>query len=93
MLEKQFRWNIEKNEWLKQNRDIGFEDVLIALEQEKLIAKIEHPNKTKYPNQQIFIVEIRDYAYLIPFVENETEIFLKTIIPNREMTKKYLKNQ
>ncbi len=55
-----------------------------------LLDTIEHPNKKKYQNQRIFIVEINDYAYLVPFVEDERIIFLKTIIPSRKMTKKYL---
>jgi len=92
MIEKLIRWNSEKNEWLKRNRNLCFEDVLIAFEQQKLLVKMEHPNKTKYPNQQIFIIDINNYAYLVPYVESESEIFLKTIIPSRVMTKKYLKN-
>jgi len=55
-----------------------------------LLDVIKHPNKDKYPNQKIFIVEINDYAYMIPYVESEEEVFLKTIIPSRKATKKYL---
>jgi hypothetical protein len=51
---------------------------------------IQHPNLEKYPSQRIFILEIDHYVYLVPFVENEQEIFLKTIIPSRKMKKKYL---
>ncbi|MBA1446697.1 MAG: hypothetical protein FE835_17700 [Gammaproteobacteria bacterium] len=51
---------------------------------------IKHPNPLRYPNQKMFIVNIENYAYLVPFVENETEIFLKTIIPSRKATRKYL---
>jgi hypothetical protein len=51
---------------------------------------IEHPDKTKYPNQKIFIVQVEEYIYLVPFVEDEQIIFLKTIIPSRKMTRKYL---
>jgi len=43
--------------------------------------------------QKMFIVEINNYAYLVPFVENEKEIFLKTIIPSRKATKEYLKGK
>lgn len=38
----------------------------------------------------MFIVNINNYAYLIPFTETEKEVFLKTIIPSRKGTKKYL---
>ncbi|MGA1133361.1 MAG: toxin [Prochlorotrichaceae cyanobacterium] len=64
--------------------------VFITIEGNKLLDIIQHPNQEKYPNQRIFIVEIDRYIYLVPFIENETELFLKTIIPSRKMTKKYL---
>ncbi|MFA7570596.1 MAG: toxin [Sulfurimonadaceae bacterium] len=90
---KSIRYSLEKNEQLKAQRDIGFEDVILAIESGKLLDDIEHPNKEKYPHQNIFIilVEIKDYVYLVPYVEDETSIFLKTIIPSRQMNKKYNK--
>lgn len=51
---------------------------------------VEYPNPEKYKGQRIFIVKMRDYAWLVPFVESEDEIFLKTIIPSRKATRKYL---
>jgi hypothetical protein len=54
---------------------------------------VEHPNQEKYKGQKIFIVNIDQYAYLVPFVESEQETFLKTIIPSRKATKKYLRGQ
>jgi hypothetical protein len=50
-----------------------------------------HPNQDKYPNQRLLVVQIQEYAYLVPYVETETELFLKTIIPSRKATKRYLK--
>lgn len=90
---KSIRYSLEKNEQLKAERDISFEDVILAIESGKLLDDIEHPNKEKYPHQNIFIilVEIKDYVYLVPYVEDETSIFLKTIIPSRQMNKKYNK--
>ncbi|MDD2640966.1 MAG: DUF4258 domain-containing protein [Arcobacteraceae bacterium] len=90
---KSIRYSLEKNEQLKAQRDISFEDVILAIESGKLLDDIEHPNKEKYPHQNIFIilVEIKDYVYLVPYVEDETSIFLKTIIPSRQMNKKYNK--
>ncbi|PHS58770.1 MAG: toxin [Sulfurimonas sp.] len=83
----------EKNELLKKERGIGFEDVILSLENGDLLDDISHPNKEKYPNQDIFIIFIRikDYLYLVPYVETEDEIFLKTIIPSKKMNKKYSK--
>ena len=87
---KQFRWNEEKNSKLKEERSVSFEDVVNAINNGDLLDVIEHYNKNKYPNQLIFIVKLRNYVYIIPFVENESTIFLKTIIPSRKMKKKYL---
>ena len=87
---KHFDWNEEKNARLKLERDISFEEVQIAVESGNLLDIIEHPDKKKYPNQEIFIVNIKNYAYLVPFVEDERKYFLKTIFPSRKMTKKYL---
>jgi len=76
---------------LKAERDVSFEQVYIAIESGRVLDVIENPNKSKYPNQKIYVVDINDYVYLIPFVEGNEKIFLKTIFPSRKMTKKYLK--
>lgn len=89
-LGKPFRWNQEKNEQLQAERKITFEMVISSIEKGNLIDTIQHPNQEKYPNQRIFIVEINRYVYLVPFVENDTEFFLKTIIPSRKLKKQYL---
>ena len=90
---KTIRYSLEKNELLKEQRDISFEDVILALESGKLLDDIKHPNNEKYPNQDIFIIliEIKNYVHLVPYVEDEKSIFLKTIIPSRQMNKKYNK--
>jgi uncharacterized DUF497 family protein len=85
-----FNWNEEKNGKLKRERNVSFENVVYAIEHNGLLDTIDNPNETKYSHQRVFIVRISDYVYIVPFVENETEIFLKTIIPNRKMTKMYL---
>ena len=92
---KTIRYSFEKNEILKASRGISFEDVILALEEGYLLDDIEHPNKEKYPNQNIFIilVVVKDYVYLVPYVEDETSIFLKTFIPSRKMNKKYNKKE
>jgi len=65
--------------------------VLFALQAGRLLDDLAHPNDNKYPNQRIFIVEIDEYAWLVPYVENENEIFLKSVIPSRKATRHYLK--
>jgi uncharacterized DUF497 family protein len=87
---KLINWNSEKNQQLLSERGISFEDALVLIQQGVLLDIVEHPNKDKYPNQRIFIIEIDSYAYLIPYVETDDEIFLKTIIPSRKATKIYL---
>ncbi len=87
---KFFKWNLEKNAQLIKERGVSFERVLHCIEREGILDIIEHPNQSRYPNQKMFIVGIEKYAYLVPFVESGTEIFLKTIIPSRKATKKYI---
>ena len=88
---KYFSWNEEKNGLLKAERQVSFEDVVFYIEQGFLLDVLEHPNQEKYKGQKVFVVQMDDYVYLVPLVEDEREIFLKTIIPSRKATKKYLK--
>ncbi len=85
-----FVWNSEKNAQLIRERGISFERVIFHIERDEILDVVKHPNSSKYPNQRMFILDIGNYAYLVPFVETETEIFLKTIIPSRKATRKYL---
>jgi len=85
-----FDWNLEKNEELKALRKISFEDIVFAISRDGLLDVITHPNQQLYAGQRIFIVKVDDYIYLVPFSEDELTIFLKTIIPSRKMTRKYL---
>ena len=89
---KYFDWNDEKNEILKKTRNISFEVIVIQIEMGSLLDILEHPNKQKYKNQKIFVVEYENYVYLVPFIEEEDKIFLKTIIPSRKATKQYLED-
>lgn len=88
---KKLDWDAEKNKILRAIRKISFEDIEEAVESGGLLDTIDNPNKIKYPNQQMFVVEFNSYVYLVPFVEDEEKNFLKTIYPSRKMTKKYLK--
>jgi uncharacterized DUF497 family protein len=87
---KYFTWNQEKNELLKKERGISFEEIVFHIEKGDVADLLEHPNQKRYPGQRVFIVLVDQYAYLVPFEESEEEIFLKTIIPSRKATKRYL---
>ena len=88
---KHFRWNHQKNIELKAERDITFEQMVLAIEANGLLDVVQHPNIDKYPNQLIFVVAYEGYVYLVPFVEESEYYFLKTIIPSRKAKRYYLK--
>ncbi|NQV49666.1 MAG: toxin [Candidatus Marinimicrobia bacterium] len=88
---KYLNWNSEKNELLKKERGISFEIMAFQIEVGNILDVIDHPNQDKYPGLRIFVIEFEEYAYFVPFVENDDEVFLKTIIPSRKGTKDYLK--
>jgi uncharacterized DUF497 family protein len=87
---KTFRWNHEKNEQLKVEREVSFEEIVLALEGDGLLDILQHRNESKYPNQHILVVALDGYIYLVPFVEETDYYFLKTIIPSRKATRDYL---
>ena len=87
---KPFRWNHDKNEVLKKDRDISFEEIVLAIEADGLLDGRQHPNPDKYPNQSILVVALEGYIYLVPYVEEQDFYFLKTVIPSRKATRDYL---
>jgi uncharacterized DUF497 family protein len=86
---KPISWNPEKNALLKTERGVSFEDVVFHIMAGDILDTIEHPNQECYPGQLIHVVAVEDYVYLVPFVESEEEVFLKTVIPSRKATKAY----
>lgn len=86
---KIYSWSSEKNKKLIEERGISFEDIILNIELGNVIEIYDHPNQDKYPGQMILAIEVEDYVYLVPFIEGEAEIFLKTIIPSRKATKRY----
>ena len=88
---KTFSWNDEKNALLKAKRQVSFEEIVLYIEMGCLLDVLEHPNQDKYKGQKVFVVQIDDYIYLVPFVETDERVFLKTIIPSRKAMKEYLK--
>jgi len=90
MYDKPFRWSETKNDRLKAERRVSFQDVVKAIEGGDLLDVLEHPNPVRYPHQQVFVVEFEGYVYFVPFVDAEEGCFLKTIIPSRKATREYL---
>ena len=88
---KYFTWNPEKNEKLKAQRGVSFDDIVRRIERGDVLDILEHPDQERYEGQRLFVVKIEDYVYLVPFVEEEEQVVLKTIIPSRKATKKYLR--
>ena len=87
---KPFRWNQDKNEALKIERGISFEEIVLAIEADGLLDELRHPNAEKYPNQSVFVIALDGYVYLVPYVEEPGYYFLKTVIPSRKATRDYL---
>ncbi len=90
---RHYDWNNAKNEKLKAERAISFEDVVFHVESGDLLDIIDHPDQTHYPGQAVIIVKIWDYAYMVPYVDDGDTRFLKTIIPSRKATRKYLRRE
>ena len=87
---KHYGWDAKKNELLKKERGVGFEDVVFHIEAGDEVDILQHSNQERYPDQKISVVLIEGYAYLVPFIESGTELFLKTIISSRKATKQYI---
>jgi hypothetical protein len=68
----------------------SFEEILFHIECGDILDILKHPNTQRYAGQRILVVAVNEYAYLVPYVEDNDEVFLKTIIPSRKATKKYL---
>jgi len=86
---KSINWNTEKSVALKASRGICFEDVVFYIERGDILDDYLHPNQQAYPGQRIMVMGVANYAYLVPYIENEEELFLKTIIPSRKATQRY----
>ena len=87
---KSINWNTEKSVALKSSRGICFEDVVFFIERGDILDDYLHHNQKDYPGQRIMVINITNHTYLIPYIENDEELFLKTIIPSRKATQRYL---
>lgn len=90
-MEYSINFNEEKNQLLKASRNVCFDDVVEALEQNRLVGNIKHFKSNKYPNQFLFLLDVKGYIYVVPYVKNikKRELYLKTIYPSRKFTKMY----
>lgn len=88
---KLVKFNEEKSKLLKIKRKVSFSEIAKLMDTKQVVKVIKNPNKAKFANQKIMLVNINKYIYCVPYIETESEIFLKTIYPSRKYTKKYLK--
>jgi uncharacterized DUF497 family protein len=86
----EFDWNDEKSESLEKTRGICFEDVVIHVQNGCVLDVIKHPSRDRYPKQNIIVLDVEGYVYLVPYVKSRGTRFLKTIIPSRKGTREYL---
>jgi len=84
-----YEWNSDKNELLKRERNISFEQVVFHLSLGDVWKVADHPNQEEYPGQRIYFVNVDGYIYLVPHVVEADHVFLKTIIPSRKATKDF----
>jgi uncharacterized DUF497 family protein len=86
----EFDWSDEKNEMLDHARKVCFEDVVVCIQNGAVLDVIRHPNRERYPRQNIIVLNVDGYVWLVPYVKEKGVRFLKTIIPSRKATKEYL---
>jgi uncharacterized DUF497 family protein len=84
-----FNWDDQKNERLKKERGISFEEIILAIEDGRLLNVLTHPNTKKYAGQKLYWVALEDYAVVVPFREEGDEILLITAYKSRKYTKLY----
>jgi len=86
-----FNYSAEKNALLKAERDISFDEVIAAIQNGQVLDVIRHPNKKKYPHQELMVIRIRGYVHMVPFLEQQDgSLFLKTVYPSRKAGKHYM---
>ena len=86
-----FSWDNEKNERLKRERGVSFERIVFLIQHDFILDILERPSKERYRKQRLYIINIDNYAYVVPFFDEGNVRFLKTIFPSRKYTQIYLK--
>ncbi len=90
--ELQYEFSAEKNQLIIAERGISFDEVISAIREGAVLDILAHHNPSKFPNQKIYVLNINNYVYVVPFVrKDKNTIFLKTIFPTRKLTKQYFK--
>jgi uncharacterized DUF497 family protein len=92
-MEYYFDFNAEKNKKLLKIRGVCFEHIVSLINEGHVLDVIIPPNQERYPSQNMYVIDVDGYCYLVTYIQNKKEIFLKTIIPSRKATKQYLKNK
>jgi len=90
-MSKTIKWNAEKEKQLQEDETrsrVSFSDCVIAIEEGRVLNNLAHPTRE---NQRMLILNIEDYAYVVPYVlEEDGSWFLKTVFPSRKHTALYL---
>ncbi len=86
----EYTWDDAKNEWLRRNRGLTFDDVVYHLEHGDVLADLLHPNQNRYPDERLYVIRIGDYAYEVPFYRAGNIESLRTVYPSRKFTRAYL---
>lgn len=87
---KYFNWNDEKRDWIEKTQNIKFMDIVHCIQKNNLLKIVEHPDKLKYPYEEIYVLKYNNYIYLVPYIEAQQEVILKSAIPSSEATKEFL---
>jgi uncharacterized DUF497 family protein len=88
-----FYWDNDKNEQLKRKRGISSEQIVFLILNDRILDILEHPNKMQYRDQKLYVINVDNYAYVVPFEDRKGIRFLKTIFPGRKYTQKYLRRE
>ena len=89
---RSFTWNAEKAMLLRADAtrgNVGFEDCVVAIEEGRVLADIPNPG-SRFAQQRLLVLNINNYAYIVPYVQSGEEIFYKTVFPSRKHTALYL---
>ena len=86
----EFSWDPHKDEWLRRNRGLSFDDVVYYMTHGGLLDDIPHPNQALHPGQRLYVIAIDNYVYLVPFYRDGDVESLRTVYPNRKYTRAYL---
>jgi len=86
-----YSWDEDKNKLLKETRGIGFDQVIEAINNNKILTRLTHTNPKKYHNQKLLIININNYAYCVPYIQKGQNVFFKTIYASRKYKKLYMR--